>query len=112
MDMVFATTSWQSFLIQSCVSLGTLSIILTEHLKGVRTVHDEAHLGGLWVGLKFCFPYLGPGMESLQGFLDVSSELVVVSRGSVVDESDVHVSRFGLWRTAEVQFVEGFSIKE
>ena len=51
-------------------------------------------------------------MESLQGFLDVSSELVVVSRGSVVDESDVHVSRFVLCRTAEVPFVEGFSIKE
>ena len=51
-------------------------------------------------------------MESLQGFFYVSSKQVVVFWGSVEDESDVHVLRFGLWCTVTVPFVEFFSIKE
>ena len=51
-------------------------------------------------------------MESLQGFLDVSSELVVVFWGSVEDDYGVHVLRFGLRCTVEVPLVEDCSIKE
>ena len=56
--------------------------------------------------MKVQFPDLGLGMESLQGFLDVYSKLVVVFQGSVENESDVHVSRFGLWCAIKVPFVE------
>ena len=40
----------------------------------------------------------------MENFLDVSSELVVVFRGSVEDESDVYVLGVFLWYTVEVSF--------
>ena len=62
--------------------------------------------------MKFLFTDLFLGMESLQGFLDVSSKLVVVFWGSVEDDYGVHVFRFGLWCNVEVPLVEDCSIKE
>ena len=44
--------------------------------------------------------------------MDLSSEKVVVFKGSIEDESDVHVSRSGLWGAIEVPFVEGCPRKE
>ena len=74
-------------------------------MEGIITVHDEAHLRGLWECLKICFPDLFLRVERLENFLDVSSELVAIFWGPIEYDYDVHVAGFFLWGSIEIPFV-------
>ena len=51
-------------------------------------------------------------MKCLQIFLDVSSEQIVVFRGSIKYESDVHFLRFSLRGAIDIPFFESCVTKE